>query len=99
MTTGRINEELDNLIYYIDEYRKAKIDLHKAISKTQIEYANYIVEINLLAVENVFLLNHELKDIVLPKETSKKEHIKGSFLTTDFITDVKNYIKKVENYA
>ncbi|GEM53756.1 hypothetical protein EB1_35460 [Empedobacter brevis NBRC 14943 = ATCC 43319] len=99
MTSGRINEELDNLIYYIDEYQKAKIELDKAINKTQIEDANYIVEINLLAIENVFLLNHELKDIVLPKETSKKEYINDSFLTTDFITDVKSYIRKVENYA
>ncbi|WP_312552868.1 hypothetical protein [Empedobacter brevis] len=99
MTTGRINEELDNLIYYIDEYQKAKIDLNKAISKTQIDDANYTLELNLLAIEGVFNLNHELKEIVLPKELNKKECIEGSFLSTNFINHVRNYIQKVENYA
>ncbi|MGV0924506.1 hypothetical protein [Empedobacter tilapiae] len=99
MTTGRINDELDNLIYYINEYQKAKINLSKAINKTQIDDANYILELNLLAIEAVFNLNHELKEIVLLKEINKNEYIQGSFLSTNFINDVRNYIQNVKNYA
>ncbi|WP_276679775.1 hypothetical protein [Empedobacter brevis] len=99
MTTGRINEELDNLIYYIDKYQNAKMDLNKAIGKSQIDDANYAIELNLLAIEGVFNLNHELKEIVLPKELNKKECIEGSFLSPNFIADVRSYIQKVENYA
>lgn len=43
MTTGRINDELDNLIYYINEYQKSQFALSKAINKTQIDDANYTV--------------------------------------------------------
>ncbi|WP_312556732.1 hypothetical protein [Empedobacter brevis] len=99
MTTGRINEELDNLIYYIDKYQKAKMDLNKATSKPKIDDANYAIELNLLAIEGIFNLNHELKEIVLSKELNKKECIEGSFLSLNFIADVRSYIQKVENYA
>ena len=99
MITGRINEELDNLIYYIDKYQNAKMDLNKAIGKSQIDDANYAIELNLLAIEGIFNLNHELKEIVLPKELNKKECIEGSFLSPNFIADVRSYIQKVENYA
>ncbi len=99
MTTGRINDELDNLIYYINEYQKSQFALSKAINKTQIEDANYTVELNLLAIEAVFNLNHELKEIVLLNEINKKECIQGSFLSTNFINDVRNYIQNVKNYA
>lgn len=99
MTTGRINDELDNLIYYINEYQKSQNNLSKAINKTQIDDANYTLELNLLAIEAVFNLNHELKEIVLLNEINKKECIQGSFLSTNFINDVRNYIQNVKNYA
>lgn len=99
MINGRINEELDNLIYYINEYQKAKINLSEAINRTQIDDANYTLELNLLAIESVFNLNHELKEILLPKEINKKECIEGSFLSTNFVNDVRNYIHKVKNYT
>ena len=99
MTTGRINDELDNLIYYINEYQKSQFALSKAINKTQIDDANYTVELNLLAIEAVFNLNHELKEIVLLNEINKKECIEGSFLSKNFINDVRNYIQNVKNYA
>jgi len=98
MISERINEELDNLIYYINEYKIAEINLSKKIDKRQIEEANNSLEINLLAIQNIFNLNHELKNIVLRIPVAKDEYIKDSFLTTHFVDDIKDYIKRVENY-
>ncbi|WP_413532216.1 hypothetical protein [Empedobacter brevis] len=99
MTTGRINDELDNLIYYINEYQTSQNNLSKAINKAQIDDANYTLELNLLAIEAIFNLNHELKEIVLLQEINKNECIQGSFLSTNFINDVGNYIQNVKKYA
>ena len=99
MITERINEELDNLIYYINEYKIAEINLSVVKGKKQTEGASNLLEINLLAIQNIFNLNHELKNIVLKKPVSQDEYLKDSFLTTHFVDDVKDYVKRVENYS
>lgn len=99
MEIGRVDRELNNLIFYINEYQKAKVKLEKAVNKSQIDDAKYDLELNLLTIENVFNLNNDLRVAILPAITNKADCIKGSFLSVNFITDVNNFIQKTENCA
>lgn len=98
MVIGRFDEELNNLIFYIDEYQNAKINLDKAISLKEIKSANFDLESNLLAIECLLVMNHELKETILPNN-NKMIFIEDTTLSTDFIIDVNKYIQRVKSYS